>query len=162
MQTTLRHHSHARRLSLAILISLLALLVATVPTLAGVTWCRADPIVKLNNEVVQIWVAVPQEYAAKVTGPIDVTIMVPGSVSKDVLLLDAGFNGYGERVSFVSSGAVLPGGSFYMTVVAKVPMKGTWQSVPVQMEIIHDNQTSRFFYGSQYVATATMLIDAEG
>lgn len=148
-----------KRLSAAFVMGLLALVVLTVPAFAGVTWCRADPIVKLNGEDVQIWVAVPKEYASKVTGPIDVTIHVPSTVSTKVIFLDAGFNGYGETVKFVKAGSTLQGGIIPMTVVAKVPMNGTYESVPVQMEIIHDDQASQFFYGSQYVATATMLID---
>lgn len=148
-----------KRLSAALLMGLLALILTAVPALAGVTWCRADPIVKLNGEEVQIWVAVPKEYASKVTGPIDITITVPRNVSTKVLLLDAGFNGYGEKVKFVKSGSMLPGGIIPMTVVARVPMKGVRATVPVQMEIIHNGQASQFFYGSQYVATATMLID---
>lgn len=155
----MRRISLTKRLSAAIILGLLAALVLTFPTLAGVTWCRADPIVKLNGEEVQIWVAVPQEYASRVTGPIDVTITVPGTVSAKVLFLDAGFNGYGETVTFVRSGSTLPGGIIPMTVVARIPMNGTLEAVPVQMEIIHDAHEGQFFYGNQYGATATMLID---
>jgi hypothetical protein len=156
----MRHQTLSKRLSAACILGLLALLVLTVPAGAyGVTWCRADPIVKLNGEEVQIWVAVPAEYTARVTGPIDVTINVPGTVSTKVLFLDAGFNGYGERVTFTSSGSTMPGGTFYMSVVARVPMNGTLETIPVQMEIIHDGQESQYFYGNQYAAIASMLID---
>lgn len=148
----------SRRHFVAGILALVAVFVFAVPAGAGVSWCRADPIVDLNGKRVQIWVAVPEQYVSKVTGPIDVQINVPGSVSREVVMLDSGFNGYGERVSFVASGSLMPGGSFFVTVIVRVPMNGFWQSVPVQVEVIHPNGDTQYFNGSQYAVTGTFVV----
>lgn len=141
------------------MLGLVALLVFAVPASAGVSWCRADPIVELNGKRVQIWVAIPEQYLDKVSGPIDVQINVPTSVSRKVVFLDSGFNGYGEKVTFTTNnGTLMPGGSFYMTFVVRVPMDGFWQSVPVQVEVVHPNGEQQYYYGSQYAATGTFVV----
>jgi hypothetical protein len=148
-----------RRHVAAGILGLVALLVFAVPAGAGVSWCRADPIVDLNGKRVQIWVAVPEQYVDKVTGPIDVQINVPSPVSREVVMLDSGFNGYGEKVSFTTNGgSLMPGGSFWMTVIVRVPMNGFWQSVPVQVEVIHPNGETQYFNGSQYAVTGTFVV----
>jgi hypothetical protein len=148
----------SRRHVTAVVLGLLALLVFAVPANAGVSWCRADPIVELNGKRVQIWVAVPEHFVDKVTGPIEVQIYVPSSVSREVVLLDAGFNGYGETVTFTNSGALLPGGSFYMTIVVKVPTAGYWHRIPVQVEVVHPDGNTQYFNGSQYAVTGTFVV----
>lgn len=149
----------SRRYVVAGILGLVALLVFAVPAGAGVSWCRADPIVDLNGKRVQIWVAVPEQYVDKVTGPIEVQINVPNSVSRKVVMLDAGFNGYGEKVTFTTNnGTLMPDGSFWMTVIVRVPMNGFWQSVPVQVEVIHPNGETQYFNGSQYAVTGTFVV----
>ena len=129
--------------------------------MAGVGWCRVDPIVSLNGRQVQIWVAVPQEYVSKVSGPIEVEINVPSSVSRQLLYTDSGFNGYGERVTFTTNnGSLMPDGSFWMTFVVRVPMNGFWQSVPVQVEVVNPDGTSRFYNGTQYNVNGTFVVSA--
>jgi hypothetical protein len=59
MRTVLKHSTRRRGL-LAILVGLIASIVVAVPALAGVGWCRADPVVRLNGTDVQIWVAIPE------------------------------------------------------------------------------------------------------
>ena len=148
-----------RKLTAALLLGLLAVILTTVPTLAGVTWCRADPIVELNGRQVQLWVDVPQEYASKVTGPIQVEISTPSAVSRQVILTDSGFNGYGEQVTFTTSGgSLLPGGSFYMTFVIRVPMQGTWKQIPVQIEVVNPDGSKAYYTGSQYAVTGTFVV----
>jgi hypothetical protein len=149
----------SRRYLSATILGLVALFVFAVPAGAGVSWCRADPIVELNGKRVQIWVAVPEQYVDKVTGPIDVQINVPSSVSRELIFTDAGFNGYGEKVTFTTNGGgLMPDGSFWMTVIVRVPMNGFWQSVPVQVEVVHPNGEKQYFYGSQYAVTGTFVV----
>jgi hypothetical protein len=141
------------------ILGLMAVLVFAMPAGAGVSWCRADPIVDLNGKRVQIWVAVPEQYVDKVTGPIEVEINVPNSVTRKLVYTDAGFNGYGEKVNFTTNyGTLMPGGSFWMTVVVRVPMNGFWQSVPVQVEVVHPNGEKQYFNGSQYAVTGTFVV----
>ena len=158
----MRRISVSKRFSTAFLMGLLALLIAAMPTLAGVTWCRADPIVRLNGTDVQIWVAVPAAYAPLVNGPIDVTVKTPSAVTREVVFLDAGFNGYGETVSFADIRDGTKGGAFDMKVAVRVPMDvsglppGT--IVPVQVEVIPANGTATYFNGTIDLTSFTMKI----
>jgi hypothetical protein len=157
MQTLTR--SSTRRHLAACSLGLLALLIFAMPAGAGVSWCRADPVVNLNGKRVQVWVAVPEQYVDKVSGPIELQINVPSSVSREIITLDGGFNGYGEKVSFTTnSGTLLPDGSFYMTIVAKVPTAGFWQQIPVMVEVVHPNGASQYFNGSQYATVGTFVV----
>jgi len=124
-------------------LSLLALLLLAMPAAAGVSWCRADPIVELNGTEVQIWVAVASEYEHLVSGPIQVAVFVPNKVSKEITFLDTGFNGYGEEVSFKHRGKVGDDGSFPVEIRVRVPLDNKLlylefgrHDIPVLVEII--------------------------
>lgn len=144
-----------RRVTVSLLLGLLAILVFAMPAGAGVTWCRADPIVRINGTEVQVWVMIPEQYQSAVTGPIDVAFQVPSGAKTAVVLTDSGFNGYGERVTFSgSTGSYLPDGSFFVSLVVKVPMKNQIASVPVLVEVVHPNGMKQYFAGNQYVVTA--------
>jgi len=71
-----------RRLIWSTLLGVLTLLVIATPALAGKIWCARDPMVSLNGNDVQIWVATPAEYQSYVTGPIDFDILTPKRVSQ--------------------------------------------------------------------------------
>ena len=89
-----------KRLSAALLLGLLAIIVLVLPASAGRRWCAADPIVSIDGTPVQIWVAVPDEYQAYVTDAIEVKIKTPKHLDRRLLYTDAGFNGHGEKVSW--------------------------------------------------------------
>ena len=132
-----------RKLITATCLGLLALLLIAMPAVAGVSWCRADPIVKLNGTEVQVWVSIDAEYEHLVTGPIRVTVFAPNKVSKEITFLDAGFNGHGEEVIFKNRGKVRDSGSFPVDIKVKVPLDMRQLSreyglneVPVLVEII--------------------------
>lgn len=134
---------HVRRLITAGCLSLLALLVLALPASAGVTWCRADPIVELDGTEVQIWVAIPADYEHLVTGPIRVTVFTPNKVSKETTFLDKGFNGYGEEVIFKHRGKVTDSGSFPVEIKVQVPLDNRQlnrefglRDIPVLVDII--------------------------
>ena len=112
-----------KRLTGSLLLALLALLLLAAPVSAGRHWCAKDPVVALNGTAVQILVAVPAEYEATVSGPIDVLIRVPKGVEHEILFLDEGFNGYGEAVHVdAMGGAVATDGSFDVRVRVSVPV----------------------------------------
>jgi hypothetical protein len=127
----------------------IALVLLVVPVSAGRQWCAKDPVVTLNGTVVQILVAVPEEYVPAVSGPIDVRVSTPSGVETGIVFLDAGFNGHGETVSFKSAGeSVAADGSFTTTIRASVPVnQQTLRSlglpnreIPVQVRVITNGQ----------------------
>ena len=156
----------SRRWLVSGLVPILALLVLGGGVLAG-GWCRADPIVELEGEEVQIWVAIPEEYQSQVNGPIDVTIAVPDDVDTEVKFLDAGFNGHGETVTFVEGGKG-DEDEFAALITVSVPMEGQGpsslaaqaSSVPVQVEVVYDGE-SRFFMGTNVQTNAHVIVDPD-
>jgi hypothetical protein len=95
-----------KRLGIAGVLSIVAVLLVVSPALGGLQWCPRDPIVALNGQDVQIWVSIPEVYQDAVTGPIDVQVASPHGVTQEVVFTDEGFNGYGETVEFVQRGVV--------------------------------------------------------
>ena len=69
---------------------------------AGVGWCRFDPIVLIDGEIADIFVAAPFDAPLRVTGPTEITVTVPVGVSTTLVLSDLGF-GKGEIVRFEES-----------------------------------------------------------
>jgi hypothetical protein len=112
-----------KRLTGSIALAFVAILLLIAPVSAGRQWCARDPVIALNGIAVQILVAVPEEYAPAVNGPIDVRVWLPDSVEHEVIFLDAGFNGHGEVVRFQPTGApVAADGSFDIRVRVSVPL----------------------------------------
>ncbi len=117
----------------AVVCGLLATMFLTMPTFAGVSWCRADPIVRIEGHQIQMWVGVPSGYEQYVTGPISFKIDTPSHFSRVVVMTDEGFNGYGETVQW---------GNTYNQVklTVKIPMNqaalGTGVQVPVELTIL--------------------------
>lgn len=157
--------TRARRLSAATILGPLALLVLTIPALAGVTWCRADPIVRLNGTEVQIWVAVPAEYASLVNGPVDVRIKTPRSVDTELIMTDAGFNGHGETVRFDSMPGAVRRGAFNTLVEIRVPIDGRTLPlgtvVPVRVEVIPANGEAMYFDGTSHMTVFKISVQGE-
>ncbi len=134
-----------RRYTSALLLGLIALLMVAAPAGAGVSWCRADPIVSLNGTQVQVWVAMPDQYVGLVNGPINVQFVTPSTVQRYVVMTDSGFNGYGETVSFSNKNKVQSNGAFSTNITVTVPIQpGTVQpvNIPVQVEVIVNGQST--------------------
>jgi hypothetical protein len=91
-----------RRFASAALFALLALTVIAAPTSAGHGWCRSDPVVFIDNRIVDVWVTAPLLAPLKVTGPNQVVITTPTDVDGYLVLADLGF-GRGEDVTFQTS-----------------------------------------------------------
>jgi hypothetical protein len=139
-----------RRISISLTLVLLALLVLATPALASRKWCAQDPIVRLNGADVGIWVSIPEEYVSLVNGAIEVKVFTPKGVSQQLIYLDAGFNGYGEVLTFASRNdlALRKDGSFDVVIEVWVPINkdGLKQmgvkskSVPLQVTVIANGE----------------------
>ncbi len=132
-----------RRLLGSALVALLSALVLSLPARAELVWCETDPIVSLNGTVVQILVAIPQDYLPLVNGPTAVTIRAPGNVAGALVFTDAGFNGYGEVVAWGTSGSINASKEFPVEIDVSVPVDASRLAagtvVPVAVTILPDN-----------------------
>lgn len=90
------------RLLTALLLVTLAFSVTTYGATAGTSWCRSDPVLLIDGDLVSIFVAGPLTAPLEVTGPTKVIIAVPEGVQADLLLTDLGF-GRGWDVSIEES-----------------------------------------------------------
>ncbi len=131
-----------RRFTLSLLFSVLAVLALALPVQAGWGWCMADPIVTLDGTQVQVLVAIPEEAAPLVNGPIDVEITTPRGTAREIVFLDAGFNGHGERVAFLDGGVRVAGSvgesggtSFSTKIRVTLPLSQA-TTIPVEVTVI--------------------------
>jgi hypothetical protein len=109
------------------LVAVVAALMMAAPALAGVTWCRSDPIVSLDNDTYQIIVSIPAENVGQVDGALNFNVASPRSVDQELVFTDSGFNGYGEAVNF--NHAAWVNHRFFLTI----PYHGV--SFPVLMDL---------------------------
>ncbi len=161
-----------RKLLVATTLSLLAVIVLAMPAFAGRSWCARDPIVRLNGENVQIWVAIPDEFVPAVIGPVDVKVYTPASVTKELIFVDQGFNGYGEEVKFTieEKSVVRADGSFDVTIRASVPIDKKiakklgagrgGRTIPFQITVITNGDLVTYDTGSMEVTNGqTMVVE---
>src|SRR5688500_9534927 len=113
-----------RRSILCLVLVIIATLLIASPASAGRRWCARDPIVNLNGNSVQVWVAIPEEYVPFVNGPIDVAFRTPAGMSRSVVMTDDGFNGLGEVVTFSddSKSKINAQGAFTVQIWVSVPI----------------------------------------
>lgn len=117
-----------KRFVFALFPALLIFALTAMPAGAGVQWCRTDPVVAFNGAEVNIWLSIPQQWEAAVTGPSAFTVTVPSDVTREVVSMDEGLNGLGETVTFVNS-APANGDEFTISVFADVPF--AFDSIPL-------------------------------
>jgi hypothetical protein len=115
-----------------VLAALAAILVAPSSTSAAtIGWCHSDPVVVIGPNVVDIVLSAPLNAPLKVTGPNEIVVTVPESVSVASLSL-VGF-GRGEVVSIVhSSELAVTDAGIEVMVQAFVP--ATDSTMPVVLD----------------------------
>jgi hypothetical protein len=129
----------------------LAVVLLAAPATAGRKWCMKDPVVSLNGSHLELWIAIPEEYVHLVNGPIAITYRIPSDVSRSVILLDDGFNGYGETVTFLDSNAqVNPAGLFDVDIQVIVPIDAEAasgiiapQDIPLRLMLNDEGQRNK-------------------
>jgi hypothetical protein len=143
----MRHISNRRRIA-TLLIAFVAMFVGVGPAYAGVSWCRTDPVVRLDGKQVQILVGIPEQYQTLVNGPTEIELRTPKGLPRELLYLDEGFNGMGEDFSFGNlSNDYMDHDSFWIKLEVRVPIQ-TSDTVPVQVEVIQENGQVSVFYGT--------------
>lgn len=145
-----------RRLICSTILATLTMLLVALPAAAGMEWCEKDPIVRLDGTTVQILVAIPQQYERLVTGPVDVEIATPEGTKREVVFIDAGFNGQGERVHFVDEGRGT-GQSLPVGIRVTVPLQ-RHAPIPVQLTIIVGDNEPTIVHGTSAGTTADLQI----
>jgi hypothetical protein len=126
-----------RRFLFAIPLGLIAMLLLATPALAGVSWCRADPMISLNGKVSNTWVSTPKEkFLERATGPTEVVYTIPAGVEHELIVTDNGF-GYGYDVRFIESasmhvnadGSIPVHVAVYVPSSTKMPVRVEWEPV---------------------------------
>ena len=83
----------------------LALPVALLPRAAGAThsWCRTDPIVRIDGQTADVLLSSHDEMRELATGPAKIVVTAPSGVPAKLVATDLGFGGWGYDVRFVES-----------------------------------------------------------
>ncbi len=136
-----------RRSGVFTLVILLSLWLTGIPVSAGKGWCRSDPIVRVNGEDLQIWVAIPIDDLPDVIGPIMIDLIVPRGTINELVYVDDGFNGFGEAFRWVQGDHdVATDGSLTVTARVSLPIRNG-RYVPMQVELIPRNGVPSAVYG---------------
>ena len=141
---------------------LLAVLAGSLPARAILEWCPGNPVVRLDGAQVRIVAEIPQQYVELVTGPIAVSIKTPGSVRREVVMQDAGFNGHGEVVTWEERGRVRRNGEFLARIAVEVPVdeqllpRGV--RVPVRVTVTPEGGEPVVALGTHRSAKARVLV----
>ena len=146
-----------RRSIIGVFVSLLLLGGLAAPAGAGRGWCRSDPIIRVGNTVVQVWIAIPEEEQASVTGAINLVITVPRGTPREVLYTDPGFNGFGERITWVEVGAMPSDGTLPVSVAVSVPTAGG-RYLPMQVEVVPEVGSTVYHSGQTVGVILTLTL----
>lgn len=117
-----------KRLVMSSTLGALALLMLVMPAVAGRAWCMRDPIVKLDGVEYQLLVGIPEENVPQVNGPVLFEFYSPKGTQQELIFMDEGFNGYGERIDFKEHDA-----GFAHNFFVRVPRTGS--DFPVLVEV---------------------------
>lgn len=133
------------RQMMSVVVALVMLVGLATPANAGVVWCKGDPVIVLNNVVVDISSAIPLEYVPYVNGPVRYEITTPASVNHYVLVNDLGYNGKGSEVVFLDSDAEMEEEHIPVSVRVTIPLDTSrlapGEKVPAELSIIVDDLT---------------------
>lgn len=117
------------------LLLLTALFLVTAPGVdAARSWCRTDPIISINGQIVDVLVLAPNEDLSKITGATRVEVTVSSGVNAKLIATDRGF-GFGETVTF-SSSDTLRATAQGIDVDVRVYVPATSSTVPIQVQFV--------------------------
>lgn len=128
-----------RRAVVPILALFFVALVVGVPDVsAGRTWCRTDPVIKVDGQVADIWVSSYTEMNTSATGPVKIVVPIPTGSTGAVYAMDNGF-GQGYQISFVKSSSMQRTATHtQVRVQVYAPAKDS--TLPVQVDMMPRSQ----------------------
>jgi hypothetical protein len=87
------------------LVALLALVMTVTVESAGAarTWCRYDPVIRVDGQIFDVWLTGDADLDDTVTGPTRIVVTVPVGAATELLAQDLGFGRLGYHVTFVES-----------------------------------------------------------
>jgi hypothetical protein len=102
--------------------------------LAGILWCRTDPVLAINGRTYHVYVSGPQDLLTAATGPTRLRVTVGGNVSVSLSTADAGFGrGWSFGLSVSSGLQTRPGPYYDLRVSVYVPADGDY---PIRVETL--------------------------
>jgi hypothetical protein len=124
-----------RRILAALLLVLAcSLTLGTSNAIAGIAWCRVDPVVVIDGQLADIYVASNLAMQLKATGPVQMVISLPPESTGKVLLTDTGFGLQGYQISFVTDDSLIrTASSNQVRVAVYAPARDG--SLPVQVTV---------------------------
>jgi hypothetical protein len=104
---------------------------------AGRTWCRFDPTVSIDGQIVHLWVSGLLDEHYDVAGSTQVVFRIPPGVQHELLAQDASF-GLGYGISFQEDRKLKATGKIEITAEVYVPATRTDKNQPILVEWIPD------------------------
>jgi hypothetical protein len=102
------------------------------PAAAGRTWCRLDPVVKIDGKTADIWLSSYQELNQAATGPTKIVISMPTGIQGSVLATDRGFGGLGYDIRFETTSTLSSSGSIKVKIAVYTPSSNS--TLPLKVE----------------------------
>ncbi len=151
-----------RRFGACILIPLLVILTLALPAQASLSWCKSDPVVRLNGRLVDIQVDIPLEYMSLVNGPTYFEIQTPKSTVRTLIVAGIGYKGYGTTVLFTDGAGVIKDNQIPTKIQVKVPIDKSQladgEVVPTIVTVTADNAGPVVVKGTSNLTTAKLTI----
>ncbi len=150
-----------KRFVIGTLVPLLAILSLTLPANAGLMWCKTDPVITLNNTIVDITTSIPLEYVPLVNGPVTYEVRTPKDTERHLILNDAGF-GSGSEVVFLDGAGTILNNEIPTKILVHVPIDTSRlapkETVPVELMIIPANGAPLVVMGTSTSTTASLVV----
>lgn len=119
----------------SLVLAMVALLVLAVPASAGRAWCRADPIMTIDGELVDVYVSSNLQMFFSANGPIQMVVTVPEGVQANIILHDLGFlRGY--RTSIEHSGELQVSSDGHVPVRVAIYAPARRNAIPVSVTVV--------------------------
>jgi hypothetical protein len=155
-----------KRLTVSLLIGLIALLTLAMPASAGLVWYQGDPIVRLNGTETQIIA----EIQSSTRGSPIVRLMSRSrhreGVERQLIFTDSEFNGYGEQVEFADFPFELRLPVVLTYITAGVPIDeeqlAEGEDVPVRLTVAPANGIPTTVMGTADRTEALIIIAGGG